>query len=110
MENPGRELARAISVVVSRGKGTAAKFETLGKMLPIALRIGCMDNLARDFFSKIDIEKVKLDAGDWYKCMIWGGYKFRNIEDIDRRSARIMIDEAWVGGLTSIPYQKTQTA
>lgn len=94
--NPGKELARIFRIAVQRGAGTSEKFETIAKMLPFLLSLKSIRGVVIEFFEKVDISKLVLDEMDWYKCLIWGGYSFRGIPDIERVAMRMTLDAAWM--------------
>lgn len=93
--NPGRETARVLQLVMERGNGTKAKFGLFKALLPLLFRIGFIREVAVQFVATADLEKLKLDEADWYRCLQWGGYDFGGIPLEDRVSMRMMIDAEW---------------
>jgi len=94
-ENPSRELKRVFAIGMERGEGTKEKFESFSKLISVLCMVKSVRNGIIEFFSKIKIKKMVLDDADFYRCMFWGGYKFRGIPDEERASVRIMIDAQW---------------
>ncbi len=95
MKNPGKELKRVFLITASRGNSTSPQFRSFAKIIPLITRIRFIKNIIKEFFSNVDINKLKLDDYDWYKCLIWNGYDFRGVSFKERVSIRMMIDAQW---------------
>jgi hypothetical protein len=95
-EDPAKEVSRVISIVIERGRGTSEKFEQFAKLLPPLFMIRDFRELVDRFFAEIDLKKMSLDEIDFYRCLLWGGYRFKGMgSDQERISLRLMIDEEW---------------
>src|SRR5207244_622648 len=79
----------------SYADGMKERFEVLLKVVPVAFRVKQLRSLAKEFFSKVNISKLRLDEADWYRCFLWGGWKFGGVSDEHRASLRMMIDAKW---------------
>lgn len=96
LTSPASELSRVFKIGAERGSGTAEKFGDFARLIPFLFWIGSIRRPLMDFFASVDLDNLKLDDVDWYRCLIWGGYKFRGVPDDQRVSMRMMIDADWL--------------
>lgn len=95
LEYPVTEAKRILQIAAERGEGTAHKFQMLSKALPFLFLVKEIRAPVLEFFRRANIDALKLDEADWYKCLIWGGYRFKGVPDQERVSLRMMIDATW---------------
>lgn len=102
LKNPAKEIVRVLRIAKDRdssGNGQLpAKIEVFIKIVPYLFWIRSFKKAFIEFFKEVDLEKLKLDEYDLYRCLLWGGWKFGGIEDVDRLSMRMMIDAEWKHG------------
>lgn len=96
LANPAKEATRIMRIAMQRGKGTEQKFQQFALAIPFLFRIGIIRKTMLEFFSKVDMTKLYLDTNDLYRCLIWGGWNFQGVPDIERVSIRLMIDAEWM--------------
>lgn len=95
LKNPGKEARRVFKIMQERGEGTSEKFGTFVKIIPFIFKVKIVRNTLKKFIELVDIEKMVLDEVDFYRCLLWGGYRYMGMSDVERASLRIMIDEEW---------------
>jgi hypothetical protein len=95
MKDPSRETKRILFIMALRKEGTREKFKSVAKVLPLLLYIPKVKKTMKEFFRKVDMEKMYLDEMDWYICMGWGGYEFAGHDDMQRARIRHGLDEDW---------------
>jgi len=95
-ENPIKEIRRVINIFIEREKtkGMDVRWAKLGKMIIFWLRVSPKARrLLVEFFSEIDLEKVKLDEADWYFVLKREQYDFRGISLEERLKIKERIDK-----------------
>ena len=92
-ENPAKEIKRVSDIFVERGsiEDNWRKFE---KLLVLLMRFSKKArNLAIEFISELDMDKIKLDEADWFFCLNRPNYKFRGVSKEERLKIRDEIYE-----------------
>ena len=95
MKNPAKEARRVLLIMALRKEGTREKFKSVARLLPLLLYIPSVKRTAKEFFRRVDMEKLYLDEADWYICMGWGGYEFAGRSDMERARIRHSLDDEW---------------
>lgn len=90
--NPFGELARVLRIVQGRGPGTSDKIGQIARILPLARFVPGLRDLVVAFCREVDLEKLKLNKYDWYKCSLWGGYNFGGLDNKQRLAMRMALD------------------
>ena len=115
IKSPSKELARVFSIFLERGRnreqGTHNDMENRFKTMVLGLRVlfflfPSWKRKAREFMQEIDIEKMKMDAGDWYYSLTRPDYKYGGLSFEERIAERKRIDGVH---FESIPKQYEET-
>lgn len=101
-KDPAKEISRLIDIAIARDPhgvneqaGTGFKFDAVRKVIPFIVRLPGVRETINTFFSYADVNKMKLDEIDFYRCLIWGDYEFGGIPFQKRVEMRILIDKEW---------------
>lgn len=95
-KDPSKELVRLINIAISRDeKGTGPKIKYLRRIMPFIMSLPGVKDTILTFIQYADINKMKLDEIDMYRCLIWGDYDFAGIPLERRVEMRINIDKQW---------------
>lgn len=101
-KNLSKELVRLVEIARIRDeKGTGPKMQHLKEVLPFILRLPGIKETILTFLDHADLNKLKLDEIDSYRCLIWGDYEFGGRSFKDRLEERIRIDKEWIADVES---------
>lgn len=99
LKNPRKELKRAFEIFISRGPNEAHKIKYFATFVPYLLWVPTIRKTVTTFVSNADFTKLSLSSFAFYRILLWGGYQFSGIPDVERVSLRMMIDAEWQHGI-----------
>ena len=91
-KNTVKELDR-VFVIFIRRDFTRQKLQVIRKLLPVLYFWKDLREFIVKFISELDMEKIKLDEGDWYWCGERWDYNFKDVPYIERKRQRKEIDD-----------------
>lgn len=101
-KDPAKELSRLLDIAIARDPagineqaGTGFKFNVVKNIIPFMVRLPGVKETINTFFQYANVEKMKLDDIDFYRCLLWGDYEFGGISFAKRLEMRIQIDKEW---------------
>ena len=105
-KNPTKELQRLIGIFFERdidarnpksehGGGMRVRFVTWAKALPWVMRIPSIKRNMNLFIEHLDLEKCRLDDGDFYQCLLRYDYNYRGMDYEHRFGLRMKIDQEY---------------
>lgn len=72
-----KDIRKAFDTAISREKHIKDKLIVIKRIALIILWIPKVRRLVEEFFSRLDINKIKLDEADWYFCLRRVGYDYK---------------------------------
>lgn len=106
-KNPAKEIVRLYKILLERDVGFSGTKEEHGEAMNsrfsgalYGIRLALLFSpkvrrMMKKFVNELDIDKMKLDEGDWYQCLIRANYNFGGIPFSERLGERIATDQAW---------------
>lgn len=96
-KSPSKEIVRIFNLGVNRENKLDENLNLLPRLDEIMIKKWKVIRKAAIFFKKylmeLDLEKIKLDEGDWYYCLQRPGFNYRGMPYKERRKIRIKIDK-----------------
>lgn len=94
LKNPAEEIKKMMVTIAGRDNSISLKenMARLGMFVGMIMQLKVIREPLIDIVKQLDIEKMKLDDGDWYQCLTWIGYDFRGKKLSERLIEREAIE------------------